>query len=112
MGKQLLRDLRLRGVAPCTEAFPGASPAAQSTSPAPPPLEGQLGSVAAVMQLTNSQCRWPIGALNSDTFHFCARPVDLNDGSRYCAQHREESRQTGQRLLHQLIINRHEENSR
>jgi hypothetical protein len=56
--------------------------------PVAPPLEGRLGAGPAVMQLTGFQCRWPIGAADSDGFHFCAEPADPGVSPRYCETHR------------------------
>jgi hypothetical protein len=58
---------------------------------AAPPLEGRLGAGPAVMQLTGLQCRWPIGAADSDEFHFCAEPADPGLSPRYCATHRGQA---------------------
>jgi hypothetical protein len=58
---------------------------------AAPPLEGRLGAGPAVMQLTGVQCRWPIGAADSDEFHFCAEPADPGLSPRYCVAHRERA---------------------
>lgn len=40
----------------------------------------------AIMSLKFRSCRYPIGAIGSDDFHFCCEPQ--SDGSSYCAKHR------------------------
>jgi hypothetical protein len=56
-----------------------------------PPLEGRLGAGPAVVKLTGFQCRWPIGAADSDGFHFCAEPADPGVSPRYCETHRSRA---------------------
>lgn len=62
--------------------------AALGAIPGAPPLEGRLGPALAVMQLTHFQCRWPIGSVDSDKFHFCAKPTDPALNPQYCEAHR------------------------
>ena len=56
-----------------------------------PPLEGRLGAGPAISELTRFQCCWPIGAADSDEFHFCAEPADPTLSPRYCATHRAQA---------------------
>jgi hypothetical protein len=67
------------------QIFNGSSLKANAAAP---PLEDRLGAAPAVMQLARFQCRWPIGSVDSDTFHFCARPTDPAVGPQYCETHR------------------------
>jgi hypothetical protein len=53
-----------------------AQQGSSGAGPAAPQLEGRLGAAPAVMQLTGFQCHWPIGAVDSDEFHFCAEPAE------------------------------------
>jgi hypothetical protein len=39
------------------------------------------------MQLTGFQCRWPIGVVESDEFHFCAERAQPGHRWRYCVHH-------------------------
>jgi GcrA cell cycle regulator len=43
-------------------------------------------TVDAIMSLAFKSCRYPIGAVGADDFHFCCEPRD--EGSSYCANHR------------------------
>ena len=53
-----------------------------------------LPGARAVMALVDRDCRWPMGRVDDDTFHFCgARRVR---GS-YCGQHYAASRMEGSR---------------
>ncbi len=47
----------------------------------------------AVADLTPHDCRWPTGALDDETFHFCG--VLRRAGSAYCAIHHRLSRKGG-----------------
>lgn len=40
----------------------------------------------AIMALKSNSCRYPIGGVGADDFHFCCEPQDA--GSPYCAKHR------------------------
>ena len=40
----------------------------------------------AILSLGFKSCRYPIGAVGADDFHFCCQPRD--EGSSYCADHR------------------------
>ena len=40
----------------------------------------------AIMSLAFKSCRYPIGAVGADDFHFCCQPRD--EGSSYCTDHR------------------------
>lgn len=43
-------------------------------------------TVDAIMSLNFRSCRYPVGAVGADDFHFCCEPQD--EGSSYCATHR------------------------
>ena len=43
-------------------------------------------TVDAIMSLNFRSCRYPIGGVGADDFHFCCEPQD--PGSSYCAKHR------------------------
>ena len=40
----------------------------------------------AILSLKFKSCRYPIGGVGADDFHFCCEPQD--EGSSYCAKHR------------------------
>jgi len=51
---------------------------------------GQVrGVVAAINALQFDNCRWPIGEVSSDDFHFCCRP--RVPGYSYCSEHLAKS---------------------
>jgi GcrA cell cycle regulator len=41
--------------------------------------------VSDITELTNNQCRWPIGDVGDEDFHFCSQTKE--DGSSYCSEH-------------------------
>ena len=43
-------------------------------------------TVDAIMSLKFNSCRYPIGGVGADDFHFCCEPQD--EGSSYCKTHR------------------------
>ncbi|MFN8996688.1 MAG: GcrA family cell cycle regulator [Pseudomonadota bacterium] len=43
-------------------------------------------TVDAIMSLNFRSCRYPIGGVGADDFHFCCEPQD--EGSSYCKTHR------------------------
>ena len=49
------------------------------------PLVGRLGVGDAHAALRSNDCRWPIGKVEADDFHFCSRPARL--GLPYCDDH-------------------------
>ncbi len=55
--------------------------------PKQPPLTDRMGVGPAVAALTQDQCCYPLGAVDSDQFHFCAAPVDMRRTPRYCDKH-------------------------
>lgn len=51
------------------------------------PIRPHAKSTAdAILSLGFNSCRYPIGAVGADDFHFCCKPRD--EGSSYCAHHR------------------------
>lgn len=50
-------------------------------------IDDAPGAGVSLMQLTNSTCRWPIGAPGEDGFKFCGANADLNGGRPFCAWH-------------------------
>lgn len=51
------------------------------------PIRPHAKSTAdAIMSLGFNSCRYPVGAVGADDFHFCCKPRD--EGSSYCADHR------------------------
>ena len=79
-------DCRVGG--PCSTKLSAVQKLPLGAGASAPPLEGKLGAGPAVVQLTGFQCRWPIGAADSDGFHFCAEPADPGLSPRYCVTHR------------------------
>jgi GcrA cell cycle regulator len=41
--------------------------------------------ISDITELTNNQCRWPIGDVGNEDFHFCSQTKE--DGSSYCSKH-------------------------
>jgi GcrA cell cycle regulator len=51
------------------------------------PIRPHAKSTAdAILSLGFNSCRYPVGAVGADDFHFCCKPRD--EGSSYCADHR------------------------
>jgi GcrA cell cycle regulator len=51
------------------------------------PIRPHAKSTAdAILSLGFGSCRYPVGAVGADDFHFCCKPRD--EGSSYCAHHR------------------------
>lgn len=49
----------------------------------PTPESHRIGAPAAIAALSRGQCRWPIGAPASPSFHFCCQPTERV----YCDHH-------------------------
>lgn len=41
----------------------------------------------ALMDLTNTTCRWPLGDVGKPDFRFCGGPANLESGQPYCETH-------------------------
>jgi GcrA cell cycle regulator len=41
----------------------------------------------SILDLSPWQCRYPIGDLRENDFHFCGETVEANKGRSYCAEH-------------------------
>lgn len=53
------------------------------------PYHGPLGN-QAVVEIKDTQCKWPIGSIQAPEFHFCAEPVWTRKSelaSMYCPYH-------------------------
>lgn len=48
-------------------------------------FESPRGVGPAVSALRDGRCRWPVGDVSSDDFHFCMQPSDI--AVPYCARH-------------------------
>lgn len=51
-----------------------------------PVKPGAKSTSDAIMSLGFNSCRYPVGAVGADDFHFCCKPRD--EDSSYCADHR------------------------
>jgi len=95
-------DCRVGG--PCSTKLSAVQKLPLGAGASAPPLEGRLGAGPAVVELTGFQCRWPIGAADSDGFHFCAEPADPGLSPRYCVTHRDPYRGGHSRWLPQFNL--------
>lgn len=66
-------------------AQPGPAERVAATLPAPlTPLPTDDGSLATILTLRDSMCKWPIGDPADPQFAFCGRKADCGP---YCAEH-------------------------
>jgi GcrA cell cycle regulator len=77
---------RGRAQAPSSAVTPPAPP------PPPPPAPARPSRGKSLLELTNSDCRWPIGNPGDKRFHFCGEPgADIEQGIPYCQQHMQRA---------------------
>ena len=80
--------LRLAGASKPQARRPGRKYA----PPAPPPATPQKKLGKSLLELTNGDCRWPIGNPGSKQFHFCGEPgADVEQGIPYCRLHMQRA---------------------
>lgn len=68
----------------------GISQARMVSAPEPEPAADEqipFEQRRALLQLTNTTCRYPIGHPDQPDFYFCGGPADLARGRPYCAAH-------------------------
>ena len=70
-----------------------AAPSPPSPSPAPPPSPPPSKKRGkSLLELTNGDCRWPIGDPGSKKFHYCGEPgADVELGLPYCRAHMQRA---------------------
>lgn len=66
------------------EAAAEFDPGAVSVSDAEIPVDRR---VTSIIDLEETDCRWPVGEIGTDTFYFCGAGGKKLDGLSYCARH-------------------------
>ncbi len=83
---------RLRASAGAGKSPGQRRPGRKYPRPAPLPAPPQNKRGKSLLELTNGDCRWPIGHPGSKKFHFCgAQGADVEQGIPYCPLHMQRA---------------------